>query len=347
MMPRAPILVRRRQALLAALLLPGVGFAGIARGDVLSDVPADALARWLAGSAPHPTLVPDAEWLAYGRREDERWERTLVRVHAMQAWADRELSPVVPSGRPVVYPFAGPDALHAMALFPDAPRLLLLGLEPVGELPDPATTPAPGAFARLGAALEDVHRLTYFRTHRMAADFAQGGVLPALVATVCRMGARITSLARTSSAIRIDWTAPDGRARRLDYVRIDLSNDSLARDGAFAAGVRAMAPYVTFLKAASYLLAEPRFSSVSRILLEDSDVVVQDDSGLRFRALGPPWVRRLFGRYETPVSPFQDRVQPDLAAAFTSRSPPLLPFGIGYHVDAKSSNLLLAAKVGS
>jgi hypothetical protein len=295
-------------------------------------------------------VAPDAEWLAYAQAQDQRWERTLPRVRAMQGWADRELLPLVPQDRCVVYPFAGPDALHALALFDGAPRLLMIGLEPVGEPVDVATPPGAGYFTRLGAALEDVHRLTFFRTHAMASAFAREGVLPALLSTVARMGGRVTAVHRTQtapapSAVRIDWAAKDGSSRRLEYVQSDLANAGLAHDRAFVARLRGMAPYVTFLKAASYLLAEPRFSSTRRMLLEDSDVIVQDDSGLPFHHLAAGWALRLFGRYETPVSPFEDRLQPDLQAAYASRTPHPLPFGIGYHIDANRSNLLLAAKV--
>ena len=61
---------------------------------------------------------------------------------------------------------------------------MLVGLEPVGALPDP-TRPVPaGFFGRLGAALGDVHRLTFFRTLEMSNDFQREGVLAALVATI-------------------------------------------------------------------------------------------------------------------------------------------------------------------
>ena len=43
------------------------------------------------------------------------------------------------------------------------------------------------------------------------------------------------------------------------------------------ANVHALAPLVTFVKAASYLLMETRFSYVRQMILDDSAVVVQDD----------------------------------------------------------------------
>lgn len=329
----------RREALLAALVL---ALPRRARADV----PPDSVAQCLAGMAG-ASVAPardTAEWASYARREDERWEHEGPRLRAMQEWSARELAPLLPRERPVIYPFAGPDALHALALFGDSPRLLLIGLEPVGDLPDTATMVAPRYFARLGDAMEDLHRLTFFRTHALASDFDRAGVLPALLATVARMGGLVTRAELVTRGVRIDWQAK-GVVRRLDYRQADLANAGLARDPQLVASMRALGPCVSFLKAASYLLAEPRFSFVRRMILEDSDVVVQDDTGIPFHAFDARWALRFFGRYEAPLSPFQDRLQPDLQREFARRAPSPLPFGIGYHVEARSSNLLVASKV--
>ena len=101
---------------------------------------------------------------------------------------------------------------------------------------------------------------------------------------------------------------------------------------------------MTFLKSASYLLGEARFTQSSQWLLENSAVIVQDDSGLPFHELEHGWALRFFGRYVTPSHPFADRGQPALAAAFARRSPPLLPFSLGYHAGAASSHLVVASK---
>ena len=102
---------------------------------------------------------------------------------------------------------------------------------------------------------------------------------------------------------------------------------------------------MTFLKAASYLLADDRFSYARRLLLENSDAVVQDDSGIRFRDFDRGWVKRPFGAYVAPSAPFADRAQPDLEAAYAAATPAALPFAIGYHLEPRASNLLVASKI--
>ena len=328
----------RRQSLLLAAASPFVARAAFA--DLATASTVDSQARWLAGLAPLPGVAESVEWSVYAKAENERWQQTQARVKAMQDWATRELVPLVPADHSVFYPFAGPDALHALSLFGGARRIVLVGLEPVGALPDP-TAPAPaGFFTRLGSAMADVHRLTFFRTHEMSTDFQREGVLAALVATVTRMGGKVSSV----QGARIDWVTSTGQPRRLDYVQADLANAGLKSASSLVSTVHGLAPYVTFVKAAMYLLAEARFSSLKQMILDDSAIVLQDDTGVPFRHFDERWATRLFGRYEGPGAPFEDRVQPTLRTAFEQRGASPLSFGIGYHVQPARSNLLIASK---
>jgi len=332
----------RRQSLQAGLLLGSL--SPLAAQTALADTSnAETQARWLAGLAPLPGIAESAEWSAYAKTENERWLLTQARVKAMQDWATKELVPLVPADHSVFYPFAGPDALHALALFGGARRIVLVGLEPVGALPDPAAPVPAGFFTRLGSAMGDVHRLTFFRTHEMSTDFQREGVLAALVATVVRMGGKVSSVSSAQGG-RIDWTTATGQPRRLDYVQADLANAALKPAAALMATVHGLAPYVTFVKAAMYLLAEARFSSLRQTILDDSSIILQDDTGIPFRHFDERWATRFFGRYEAPGAPFEERNQPALRTAFEQRGASPLSFGIGYHVQPARSNLLIASK---
>ena len=337
----------RREALRGGLALGSFALVGAPRAAFAGDAPVSAQARWLAGLAPLGGIEPGAEWQAYAKAEKDRWQSSQARVKAIQDWSAREIAPLLPPEPAVFYPFAGPDALHGLALFGSARRIVLVGLEPVGALPDPAAPVPAGFFTRLGAALADVHRLTFFRTLEMSSDFQREGVLAALVATIVRMEGTVSSVqtSTTPPSARIDWTNATGLTRRLDYVQADLANAGLKGAAAPVVGmVHGLAPYVTFVKAAMFLLAEPRFSTLKQMILDDSSIVLQDDTGVPFRAFDERWATRLFGRYEAPSSPYEERVQPALRAAYEQRGATPLAFGIGYHVQPARSNLLVASK---
>ncbi len=344
--------LRRREALGLLVALPWLATGSPSFGEDASPED-DPRARWLAGTSPLPGQPATAEWLAFAAAEDERWAREATRLKLVADWSQRDLAPLiarppVAGPRPLLYPFGGPDAMHAIALFGDAPRALLVGLEPTGFLPDVGPRADSEYFTALGAAMGDLHRLTFFRTRAMSGDLAELGVLPLLVATVVRMGGRVSRVARLSpTRVAIAWISPGGGPRRLDYAQADLSNGSLARHPEHVALLRELGPSVTLLKAASFLLGEPRFSSARRLLLEVSDAVVQDDSGLPFASFDDAWSVHLFGRYAPPSRPFEDRRQPDLEAAFAERRPPPLPFGLGYQVRPRTSSLVVAVKRGA
>ena len=327
-------MIGRRQILAAGAVL---ALPRVARAGDVADV-----SRWIAGTSASGAST---DWDAYAQAETERWKAADARVKALRDFGDRELKPLLPADATLFYPFAGPDLLHAMTLFPTARRAVLVGLEPVGTLPAAGAAPS-GYFTRLGGGMAELHRLGFFRTMDMASDFAKDGVLGVLVATIVRLGGTVERIQPQTGqgvppSVRIDYRI-GGDARRVDYVQADLSNAGLRA----WPGVSALAPHVTFVKAAMYLLPEPRFSALRQLLLDGTSVLVQDDTGIPYRALGAEWAVRLFGTYEAPRRPFEDRLQPELRAAYATKSPRPLGFGLGYALEPKRSNLLVATKSG-
>jgi hypothetical protein len=301
-------------------------------------------AKWLAGMVPAPDCADEA-WQAFARVENERWAKGEARRVAMAKWAKLELLPSIKDVDTLLYPFAGPDAFHALALFGAQQRLVLIGLEPVGQLPQPNAGVAPGYFERLGAAMTDLHRLTFFRTFEMSSQFAKDGVAAALIATIARMGGEVSSVRVNAEPphLRVQFTT-EGKRRELEYVCADLSNAGLARAPLVLAFLRRTGPGVAFVKSAMYLLADTRFSEIRQHIIERSTAILQDDTGIPFRAFDAHWTHRLYGAYDVPAKPFEDRVQPALRAAYESRRAGPLPFGIGYGMQTARSNLLLAIR---
>lgn len=357
--------VARRAFLRAsAAVVLGVGSSRNAAAESLASRDVEEYARWLAGLGSDLGAEFDAsgwtpERLRYAEAEAQRWRLATVRLQAIERWAAREIQALVPRAQTLFYPFAGPDAMHALALFGTATRFVLVGLEPIGSLPaagplgpgDQEASPV-SYFDRLNAAWAGFHRLTFFRTRQMATDLHETGVVAILVTTIVRMGGRVTAIRYDAASpgpgvppnAQVVWTDSGGGEHRLEYLQIDLSNAGLKRHAVWMGNLRALAPFVTFVKAGSYLLHEERFSFLRQVILEHSSAVVQDDSGIPFRFFESGWAIRLYGQYMTPVSPFEIRDQQRLREAFALRGAAPLPFGIGYHGEFGRSNLMLAIR---
>lgn len=270
---------------------------------------------------------------------------------------------------PVFYPFSGPDALYALTMFPQATEFLLMGLEPVGELPDLAAM----SDADLAESLVELHRslrsiknFSFFRTNDMRAELGKNrfsGVTPILMLFVARHGFTVQGVEpftlepemslRVSDTsglqnlplqrvpgVRIRFIKPgETKVRTLSYVRADLSNGGLASAPQTLKWVAGVAPRATYLKAASYLMHNSHFSKVRDFILATTDMVVQDDSGIPLRFFkGESWDSAFYGTYDGPIKLFANRYQEDLRMAYETSSH-ALEVGIGYDYQAKTSNI--------
>ena len=103
----------------------------------------------------------------------------------------------------------------------------------------------------------------------------------------------------------------------------------------------------TFLKSASYLLHYGSFTTIRNLILDKSDYLVQDDTGIPFKYFNnADWKVSLFGIYEKPVKDFiDDLYQEDLDSAYKSTiNLKKLDFSLGYHWSSKEQNQIVAKK---
>jgi hypothetical protein len=304
---------------------------------------------------------------------DAAWARLSARLVVLDAWAVREVRPRIRSGLPLLYLFGGPDVANPITLYPDAPFYLLAGLEPVGRAPPPETL-APRAVAdaldALYEALRSVVPAAFFRTIEMGRDLrgqAIVGVQPLVYLFLARSGGRIIAADRIEidplgfvrvvpdrapwgaglQGLRVRFQHPGRIVQELVYVQVDLGNDAMDRTPGFAAYVQGLGPCNAMLKAASFILHDNRFSSSRDLLLRSAVTVLQDDSGLPFRAFAKgEWDFTAFGTYLVPKNPFHRHWQPELARLFDAAPRSPLPFRYGYRQGPEDSSLLFAARKG-
>jgi hypothetical protein len=137
------------------------------------------------------------------------------------------------------------------------------------------------------------------------------------------------------------------KVQKLYYFSTDVIDDSIKKNKPFLAFMPRMQPMDSMYKAASYLSHRDTFSIIRGKVLELSEAIVEDDSGIPYRFFDhDKWDLTLYGGYSSPIPIFKARMQPDLKEAYTSGVVPVknLDFGIGYSVSKPTSNLLIAKK---
>ena len=314
------------------------------------------------GSAPWEST---SDWKNYAQKLDENWSSLeVIRLKAMRAWGNTELAGLRDKTSTVFYPFSGPDALYADTLFPNSKILLMAGLEPVGTMPDLGKLQQDGKLgpylAQVQNSLFTILAASFFKTKDMKTDFNNhlvDGLMPAIIVFLAREGYPIKDIqyvvldhdgalhphGDVSGAPGVQITYGDGRT--LLYFQTDLGNDGLKSNPGFVRLMQRLAPGVTYLKAASYLLYDDYFSTILDGILDNSVGVVEDDSGIPFKDFKPAqWDVIPYGDYTGPIALFKDKYQPDLTEFYKKTPHQQLPFGSGYKFHASVSSLLVAKK---
>jgi len=341
----------------------------------------DAIARLIAGlptgDAALTPLEKRPSWIAYGDAIDPRWKKLEGKqLQAMRSWSASELAARAPGAHNVLYPFSGPDLINVTTILPGRSETILLSLEPVGSLADLtrfAEADFDAFFSGMQKSLSSVLSWDFFQTKDLRADLTVPGLegaLPILLFFAARDGQQVldvqhlfvgpdgavqevpavageTPHGEGVPGVRITLRRSDSDAvRNVSYFQVDLSAHSLGQRESFFAFVAERGPFVSYLKAASYLMFKPKYAAIERFILENSRHVLQDDAGIPMKAFEPSrWNLRLYGSYDGPIRLFAHRHQPELEEAYRNRddvSP--LPFSVGYEIRPHESNLMLATK---
>jgi hypothetical protein len=314
----------------------------------------DETARFLAGMPVTGALQPltlDPEWQNHARAMEEAWAKKQRRqIIPIRQWMITNANGYYRSRDTMFYMFSGPDFLYANIFFPNANTYILAGLEPIGNVPDLTQISPEKLHADLPAlrnSMNSILRFQYFITKDMRADLGRGnisGTLPILYVFLARLGYTVleaTHVRSPADGVKITFTKKRGQTQTLLYFNTDLSNGN----GAFLRWCAESGQGLSLLKAASFLMHDDGFSGVRNFLLENSRVIIQDDSGIPLRAFPKGWRVNCYGRYVPHKDEFQKYYQPDLAAIYAQDPPlPQLGFAFGYHWQKEDGLLMIAAR---
>jgi hypothetical protein len=355
-----------------AVVVAGVLLATSVYAQNEPTVSANDTARLLAGmpvsaSSPLAQIAQDANVKQHAAYFDAAFEKVEKnQLSKIRVWSATNLT----SPKPVMfYMFGGPDFLYANAFFPNASTYVLSGLEPVGQIPELLKLQrwsVVQALRNIQGSLRNVLTLSYFITAHMSQDLNAGpvnGTLPILYVFLARSGKTIHDVSLVhldeqgalqagdgikvrapARGVKIMFSEDGGAQKTLYYFSTNLS-DERGKSNALLLFSKSLGQGDSFVKSASYLLHSSEFSQVRNFILENSSVILQDDTGVPVRLLDTAkWQLRPFGRYVGPIAMFEGMYQTKLNELYQKSQPGPIEFGVGYRWYGNQSNLLLATR---
>ena len=335
-------------------------------------------AQFLAGvkgrvDGPFHQLEDTEAWRTYAAEFDETWKAVQKdQFQAVDAFQKRELSPIQTHGNFVFYPLSGPDVLYATHFFPEGRTFVFAGLERVGHLRPPENYKAETLDRQLHGwrvSVDSMFERSFFVTSEMDQEFhgrVADGLLPMILLLLARGGHTIEQVryGHLSDAgefagedasdptfrhpgVEIKFKrGPEPESRTLYYFSFDLG-PAFERNPSFSRFLQRQGTPDTLVKSASFLLHWRQCKGLREYILENSNLVLQDDTGVPFRFFrNAEWQVSLFGAYSRPDRPFRREYQPDLAEAFHApANVRQLGFSLGYGAGRRPSSMMLAKRV--
>jgi len=333
------------------------------------------IARFLAGmpvpeNSPLAPLTHDPAWQQHSAFFEKEFSKLNLReLEKLHAWEETYFPEATQPIPVAFYMFSGPDLLYVDQFFPKASVYVLCGKESMGPPPDPLRIANLfGALGNLENAMKSSLATTYFITRDMKVDLQQqnlNGVLPILYVFLARADksiARVTFGSLSSngtfqesapgrkggsiSGVRINYTDnQSGDSQTVYYFTTDISDGGIKSNSGFVKFCERFGTGSSFLKSSSYLMFEEGFATIRNFILDHSNRIVQDDSGIPLAYFNPSkWNLRLFGNYLGPIELFKQHYQPRLQELFAQSGPPPLEFGFGYRWNYKEANLIVAER---
>ena len=333
------------------------------------------VARFLAGmpvplDSPLAPLTREPAWQQHAAFFEEQFSKlNLRRLQKLHAWQETYLPQSLQPIPVAFYMFSGPDFLYVDQFFPRAAVYVLCGKEGLGPPPDPLRIAnLSGALGNLENAMKSSLNTTYFITQDMKIDLHEqnlNGVLPILYAFIARADKSITNVTFGSlssggafqeaapgkkgssvSGVRIRYTDnQSGDSQTMYYFSTDISDGGIKATPGFLKFGQRLGVGSSLLKSSSYLMFENGFAAIRNFILEHSNRIVQDDSGIPLAYFDPnKWNVRLFGVYLGPIELFKQHHQPRLQELFQQGNPSPLEFGFGYRWNYKEAHLMVAER---
>lgn len=343
---------------------------------------ADDAARFLAGmpgreGSPYKSLESQQAWIEHAKQMDAAWDRFETRRKVgMSAFQKSELTGAPVDGSPIWYPFSGGDALTMLTFFPGHSIYVMAALEPPGRIPRAQQfeeIDLSKELPQIGGTLSSLLGKSFFVTREMDRQLrgqVTDGVAEPMLIILARMGYQINShhyvqlseegklVPRVleekraafgkNRALTMEIQKEGEKPATLVYISVNLDDRHMKEDEPFKMYIESLGKTCTLLKSTSYMMHSDAFKMIRQMVLDDSNLIVQDDSGVPWKYFTPEtWQVQLYGDYVSPFGKdFQFRTQKDLRAAYADNRKAVKPlkFRMGYGAGKIESNLQVARR---
>jgi hypothetical protein len=367
----------KRVNLLLSLFL--LAFAPLSQAQVSIDTNLTELSRFIAGmdcqTETYKKLQEKSSYKTHTDFTSKVWKQLEdSTLDVMVKWAKEKKIMEDSDTIPCMYTFSGPDFLFGSRFFPKASHYVLMGLEKCGsvtELSSMKETSVNEYLNSIRGSMRYLLKAGYFVTAHMSTDFSKsvlnGNIHMMLMFmarenySICSIdygymgkdssfyvtGQKPSSSSGKINGMRVGIT--DSTAQKLKYVyyfSADIMDSKLKDKPEFTAFIENMAPFNSYFKAASYVPQHKSFATIRNLILNNSDKILQDDTGVPLKSIDTKiYDIEMWGTYTKVISDLSWGYQPDLKKALeASGNNKDLPFKISYNGNYDEGMMLFARR---
>ncbi len=349
------------------------------RSDLLTDT-AKLLAGMKISNRSELALLKDTYfWYNHRLFFSSFWSQLeKQQLSPVRQWSKQELNSIDTSNSPIFYPFSHANFLQVYSLFPQAKEYILIGLEPVGNVPNLAnlsTEKLENKLQNIRTYLDNIFpindlfsfqeaqqiRDSFLDTSKSEIDrFTSLEALPVLYIFLAKTNNRIINVEYIGldsqgkikkfqtgmiSGVKITFiTQGSSNLKSLYYFSADLSNEFMETNSELVKFFAHLDRPIAYLEKAAYLMYFDSFSHIKDLILARSSYLIQDDSGIPVSVFeSKQWNLKFYGNYTQPIELFKNKYQPELWNIYHSQNNiKPLTFSNGYQSQIDKSNLMLA-----
>lgn len=325
---------------------------------------ATATANYVAGIEKEPyfdNMVQKPYYKEHKKIIDAEWKKIYENnLLPIRTWVREQRISVPEDTLTMIYPFSGPDFLYANSFFPYCKNYILVGLEKMGSLPNLKNVNdelLKGYLEGVRHSLRYINKKGYFVTSQMQKDLNQqklDGTIHILLYYLARTDHKVLKIdeffldefgkpiivesgkviPQKIAGLKIRFVHPDRNyPQDIFYFRFNLADNNIKKHSEFLYFLNSFGSKVFYTKSASYILHDSKFSTIRKLLLDQSKKILQDDTGIPYFLLDNGNYRMtLYGDYTRTINDFEKNYQPRLKEALNARKEDrFLPFKIGYN----------------